>query len=311
MSEEKKKIDSDEKYLVFHAEGGHGKQVMATAVVRALKKAHPDRKIIVVTPWDGPFFYNKDVWRFYAFNEMKYFYDDYIKMKDVKIFRQEVYFSEDHILQRKHLTESWCDMFGIPYDGPLPEIELNAREIEIAKDKIKPQNGKPIMLLQTHGGGGQQYSKKSWARDMPIDIAQKLVNYFNKSYRILHLRRGDQPALQGVEVLNLPFRELYAVFPLSTKRLFIDSFAQHVAAAMKLPSTVCWIANKPEVFGYEMHTNISPSAHLQQEFNKFSYLDQYDISGQIQQFPFDTVNLFDVNQIIQAVNNQPAGLPKK
>ena len=108
----------------------------------------------------------------------------------------------------------------------------------------------------------------------------------------------------GTEVLNLPFRELYAVFPLSSKRLFIDSFAQHVAAALDLPSTVCWIANKPEVFGYDMHTNILPNANVQNHFNKFSYLDQFDISGQIQQFPYDTVNLFDVNQIVKAVQEQ-------
>jgi hypothetical protein len=309
MAKEKGNIDSSEKYLIFHSEGGHGKQVMATAVIRALKKKYPDRKLIWVTPWDGPAFYNENVWRFYAFNEMKYFYDDYINMKDVKIFRMEVYQTEDHILQRKHLTESWCDMYDVPYDGPMPELTLNPREVEIARDKIKPQSGKPIMLLQTHGGGQGQYSKKSWARDMPIEIAQTVVNFFSKNYRILHLRRPDQPALQNTEVLNLPFRELYAVFPLAEKRLFIDSFGQHVAAALGLPSTVCWIANKPEVFGYDMHTNILPTAQLQQEFNKFSYLDKYDISGQIQQFPFDKVNLFNVNEIIEAVNKQQN--PKK
>jgi len=300
---EKEIIDKNEKYLIFHTEGGHGKQIMSTAVIRALKKKYPERKIIVVTPWDGPFFYNPDVYRFYTFNEMKYFFDDYINA-DTKIFRHEVYHTEDHILQRKHLTESWCDMYDLEYDGPMPNIYLNAREIEIAKDKIKPHIGKPIMLLQTHGGGQGQYSKKSWARDMPIEIAQNLVNYFSKNYRILHLRRQDQPALNGVEVLNLPFRELYAVFQLSTKRLFIDSFGQHVAAALNLPSTVCWIANKPEVFGYEMHENILPNANVNEHFNKFSYLDQFDISGQIQQFPYDNVNLFDINQIVNAVQNQ-------
>ncbi|GAF83323.1 unnamed protein product, partial [marine sediment metagenome] len=66
---DKEKVDKNEKYVVFHAEGGHGKQIMATAVIRAVKKKYPDRKLIVVTPWDGPFFYNEDVWRFYAFNE--------------------------------------------------------------------------------------------------------------------------------------------------------------------------------------------------------------------------------------------------
>jgi ADP-heptose:LPS heptosyltransferase len=302
MSEDK--INKEEKYLIFHSEGGHGKQVMATAVIRAIKKKYPDRKLIWVTPWDGPAFGNDNIYRFYAFNEMKYFFDDYINSKDVKIFRLEVYQTEDHILQRKHLTQSWCDMYDIPFDGSLPEMYINPREIEIAKDKIKPDAGKPIMLLQTHGGGGQQYSKKSWARDMPMDIAQKLVNYYSKSYRILHIRRPDQPELQGVEMLNLPFRELYAVFTFSKKRIFIDSFAQHVAAALKLPSTVCWIANKPEVFGYDMHSNILPNVEVQKQFNKFSYLDQIDISGQVQQFPYDTVNLFDINKIIDSVQKQ-------
>ena len=107
-----------------------------------------------------------------------------------------------------------------------------------------------------------------------------------------------------MEQLNLPHRELYAVFPLSTKRLFIDSFAQHVAAALDLQSTVVWIGNKPEVFGYAENINVIPSANYVRELNKFSYLDQFDIAGQIQQFPYDTVNVLDINKIIEAVNKQ-------
>ena len=296
-------IKKDDKFVILHSEGGHGKQVAATAVCRAIKKKYPDRKLIVVTAWDGPFFYNPDVWRFYTFGQMQYFFDDYIK-EDTIILRQEVYHSEDHILQRKHLVESWLGMYGIKPDGVKPKIILNPRELEIARDKIKPDN-RPIMLLQTHGGNaGAQYSKKSWFRDMPIEIAQKLVNYFSKSYRILHLRTPDQPALAGTELLNLPFRELYAVFPLSQKRLFIDSFAQHVATALDLQSTVVWIGNKPEVFGYEENINIMPNTEQVRELNKFSYLDQFDISGQIQQFPYDTVNMLDINKIIEGVNKQ-------
>ena len=296
-------IKKDDKFVVLHAEGGHGKQVMATAVCRAVKKKYPDRKLIVVTAWDGPFFYNPDVWRFYTFGQMQYFFDDYIN-QDTIILRQEVYHTEDHILQRKHLVESWLGMYGIKPDGVKPKIYLNPREVEIAKDKIKP-DGRPIMLLQTHGGNaGQQYSKKSWYRDMPIEVAQKLVNYFSKSYRILHLRTPDQPALNGTELLNLPFRELYAVFPMSTKRLFIDSFAQHVATALDLQSTVVWIGNKPEVFGYKENINVTPHVDQVREINKFSYLDQFDISGQVQQFPFDTINMVDINKIIEAVNKQ-------
>lgn len=296
-------IKKDDKFVILHSEGGHGKQVMATAVCRAIKKKYPDRKLIVVTSWDGPFFYNPDVWRFYNFGQMQYFFDDYIK-EDTIILRHEVYHSEDHILQRKHLIDSWCGMYDIKSDGYQPKIYLNPREIEIARDKIKP-DGRPIMLLQTHGGSPTaQYSKKSWFRDMPIETAQKLVNYFSKTYRILHIRTPEQPALAGTELLNLPLRELYAVFTLSQKRLFIDSFSQHVAAALGLQSTVVWIGNKPEVFGYENNINIMPNAEYVRELNKFSYLDQFDISGQIQQFPYDNINVLDINEIIKGVNNQ-------
>jgi len=296
-------IKNDDKFIILHSEGGHGKQVAATAVCRAIKKKYPKRKLIVVTSWDGPFFYNPDVWRFYTFGQMQYFFDDYIN-EDTIILRHEVYHTEDHILQRKHLVDSWCDLYNIESDGHKPKIYLNPREVEIAKDKIKP-DGRPIMLLQTHGGSPKgQYSKKSWFRDIPIEIAQKLVNYYSKSYRILHLRTPDQPELKGAELLNLPFRELYAVFPLSEKRLFIDSFAQHVATALDLQSTVVWIGNKPNVFGYKDNINIIPNIDHVRELNKFSYLDQFDISGQIQQFPFDTINMIDINKIIEGVQKQ-------
>ena len=139
---------------------------------------------------------------------------------------------------------------------------------------------------------------------MPMEISQKLVNYFSKSYRILHIKLPEQPTLQGVEMLNLPFRELYAVFLLSEKRLFIDSFSQHVAAALDLQSTVVWIGNKPEIFGYPENINITPNAEYINELTKFSYLEKFTIDGQIQQFPYDTINLFDINKIIEAVNKQ-------
>ena len=299
----KEVFDENNKYIVFQVDGGHGKCVLSTAVIRSIKKKYPDHKIVIVSGWDGPYFYNPDVFRFYLFGQMQYFYDDFIK-PDTKILAIDPYKTEDHIFKRKHLVKTWCDLYDLPFDGINPKIYLNPREIEIARDKIKPDN-RPIMLLQTHGGNAnQQYSKKSWFRDMPIATAQQLVNHYSRNYRILHIKAPEQPQLQGVEELTLPFRELYAVFMLSEKRLFIDSFAQHVAAGLGLQSTVVWIGNSPEVYGYTMHNNVLSDAKVVREFNKFSYLEQFDISGQIQQFPYDKIDVLDINKIIQAVDSQ-------
>lgn len=294
------RIKENDKYIIFDSTGGMGKQIQATAVIRAIKKKYPNRKIIWVCSWDAAAYNNPNVFRFFTHGQFQYF-RDFLK-EDTIIMKHDPYNETNHILRKEHLTETWCKMYNIYHDGIKPELYLNPRELEIAKDKIKP-DGRPIMLLQSHGGSNQQYSKKSWYRDIPIEIAQKLVNYYNKKYRILHIRHADQPALQGVEILNLPLRELYSVFPLSTKRILIDSFSQHVAAALNLQSTVLWIGNDPKVFGYPEHINILPDANIINNFDKFSYLLD-DISGQIQSFPYDTVNVFDINKIIEAVEIQ-------
>jgi len=296
-----------DRYICLIVAGGHGKCIMSTAVIAAMKKKYPDRKIIVISSWDGPFYgNNKNIYRFYTFDQLNnYFYDDYIHNKDVLIFQHDPYHEQSYLLREKHLNEIWANMFNIPFNGEMPKIYLNPREIEIAKDKIKPEQGKPIMILQTHGGlPNSQYSKKSWARDMPIEIAQKLADYYSKSYRILHIRLPEQPALRNVEAVTLPHRELYAVMTFSKKRLLIDSFMQHVAAALDLPSTVCWISNDPKVFGYEIHDNIRPSADKIYEMNKFSFLEQYNITGTIQEFPYNTINLFDINEIMESLKKQ-------
>jgi len=295
------RVNENDKYIIFHIEGGLGKNGMATAVIRAIKKQYPDRKLIVVGSWDAFYFNNPNIFRFYLHGETKYF-REFIK-DDTIIMKHDPYNETNHILRKEHLTETWCRMFSIKHDGINPELYLNPRELEIARDKIKP-DGRPIMLLQTHGGSPQgQYSKKSWYRDIPLEIAGKLVNYYSKSYRILHMRLPEQPALQGVEMVNLPMRELMAVFPLTTKRILIDSSGVHIAAALGLQSTVLYIGNSPKVFGYDNNINITPQANIINNFDKYTYLVD-DISGQIQQFPYDTVNLFDINEIINAVNKQ-------
>jgi len=301
MKEERKK-DNNGPYAIWEIVGGLGKNILSLAVINAFKKSNPQYRVVVVPSFDAPFYYVKEIEKVLNFGQTPYFYDDYI-FENSLIYRIDPYHTCDHILQRKHLIQTWCDLYNIPYNGELPKIYLNPREIEIARDKIKPDSGKPIFLLQTNGGAPGQYSKRSWARDIPLDIAQKVVNYFSKSYRILHIRREDQPQLQGVEPLILPHRELFAVFTFSKKRLFMDSFGQHAAAALGLPSVVCWIVNKPSVFGYKIHKDIFPNANKIFKFNKYSYVDEYDISGQIQQFPYDTVNLFDVNEIIEALKS--------
>ncbi|MFN9903853.1 MAG: hypothetical protein ACK55Z_34775, partial [bacterium] len=111
-------------------------------------------------------------------------------------------------------------------------------------------------VIQTNGGGENQPVKYSWMRDLPIKTAQDVVDYFAEKYKIFHIRREDQFALNNTTPIHGDFRQLATLISISEKRLFIDSFAQHTAAAFNLPSVVCWIGNTPKQFGYETNTNI-------------------------------------------------------
>jgi hypothetical protein len=302
----KKRRNGDGPYIIVEISGGMGKGIVANAVVSALKKQYPKHKIVVVTAWDSPFHGNPDIYRVYNFNQLSYFYDDFI-FDDTKIMKIDPYLAESHIKQESHLIKTWCDLYDIPYNGEMPKLFLNPREIELIKDRVKPHMGKPIMVMHTNGGVSDPNNpsgNKSWARDIPVEIAQSIVNFYSKNYRILHIRTQNQPELKNVETVDLPQRELFALISISQKRLFIDSFSQHAAAALGLQSTVCWIANKPSVFGYEMHDNIFPNAQFVKDFNKYKYMDNYALDGQPHEFPFDKLNLFDVKEIADSLKKQ-------
>lgn len=293
----------EDNYIIFSISGGHGKVIASTAVISAMKKKYPKRKIIVLCAWDAPLYGNPDIYKFFNFNAIpNYFYDDYIRDRNTIVYQHDPYHTTDYIRKDKHLIELWCDMFDIPYNGEQPKLYINPREIEIVKDKLKPHLGKKIMIIHSNGGTINQYSKKSWARDLPQANMINVINHYKDKYRILHIRLEEQPKYEGVESLTLPHREIYAAFLLSEKRLLIDSFGQHVSVALNLPSVVCWVANRPSVLGYDIHTNIITNAKIVSEMRRFSVFEEYDISGQIQEFPYDTVDLFNSQEIINSID---------
>ena len=105
-----------EQYSLFHIEGGLGKHVAATAVAKCRKNNHPDRKLIVVCAYPEVYLNLKFIDRVYRIGNTPYFYDDYIKDKDMLIFKHEPYFTTDHIVKRKPLIQNWCNLYDLEYN---------------------------------------------------------------------------------------------------------------------------------------------------------------------------------------------------
>ena len=291
-----------DKFVIFHIDGGCGKNIVATSVVKSIKAAYPEHKLIVVTAWPEVFVHNPNIYRVYKFGNIPYFYDDYIDGKDSIILRSEPYHSGDLLYRKKSLAEIWCDVFNIPCVDVKPDIFLTEREMIFAQKQI--QKDGPILLIQSSGGAEQQGHPYSWSRDLPPAFAQDLVNSLKDKFsKILHVRRDNQLPLEGTTQVSDNFRNLFCYVALSDKILGIDSFAQHAAAAFNKKATVGWVSNSPLVFGHKIHDNIVATGAESFRHRIDSYLEEDDwTGGRFHECPYDNLsNLFDKDQFIESI----------
>jgi hypothetical protein len=292
------------KYVIFHIDGGAGKSILATAVVESIKNFYPDRKIIVVTPYPEVFLHNTSIYRVYKSGLYAYFYDDFVKDKDSIILKHDPYNSGDFINKSKHLIDIWCDTFNIPSVTLIPKIFLTQRELYNAAKIINKQG--PVMLIHSNGGGDNQDYDYSWARDLPISVAQDIVNSSKDKFnKILHIRRENQPKLENVTQVTDNLRNLFCYTFLADKLILIDSVIQHAAAAFNKKAAVGWIANSPNVFGHQCHVNIKPSSKPSFRHMVDSYFEDYDWVGRrLYECPYnDLDNLFDRQEFLNYLSN--------
>jgi len=218
------------------------------------------------------------------------------------ILAHDPYLETLHIKQEEHLIETWCKLFKIPYNGEQPKIYLTDRERKFFSNKYV--SDKPILLLQTNGGVPNDI-KYSWARDIPSKNIQEVINEFKDEYNIVHIKREDQFGFENTTPVTDSFRALAVLIENSDKRLFMDSFAQHTAASVNKSSTVCWIVNKPNVFGYEIHDNILSNPFTIKPELRNSYMGKFNISGDLIEFPYNSENeIFNTKEIIESIKKQ-------
>ena len=143
-----------------------------------------------------------------------------------------------------------------------------------------------------------------WARDMPVALAQKLVDHYSDEYHIFQITRPSCEVLDDVEVIKDPMSNMELVSTLlhSEKRILIDSCMQHAAAALKMPSVVLWNGTSPKVFGWDMHTNIQAKKPAKCKLPN-SVLFDFDFTGIEAEYPYvdEDDEIFDFDKIVEAV----------
>ena len=117
-----KKAIKEAKNIILWVTGGVGRNIMATAVVRNIKKAYPNKDLIVIAGCPDIFLRNPNIRRVLRMGQCFYFYEDYILNSKSFVINVEPYQSYDYIYKKKHFVECWCDLIGIPCDNIYPEI---------------------------------------------------------------------------------------------------------------------------------------------------------------------------------------------
>jgi quinol monooxygenase YgiN len=300
---QKKDNNMDDKFLVWHIEGGLGKNIAATALIPSISKKYKSRKLIIVASYPEVFLNHPDVYRVYRVGFTAYFYDNYILGKDTLVFRHEPYFQTGHILKKKHLIENWADILNVDYEKQKPRLYMNMVQQQLSGVWFRE---KPILLIQTNGGPLQnQNLNYTWTRDLPIEMAIYITEKYSNDYHIIQVTREGGIKIPNVETIDYPMTnmELAGLVMVSSKRILIDSSIQHIAAALELPSVVFWVGTSPENFGYDLHRNIKALPPKGDTKLIDSYLFDYSFEGNLHECPYTNVNeIFNMEEVDRTLN---------
>ena len=145
-----------------------------------------------------------------------------------------------------------------------------------------------------------------WARDLPIELAQNIIQKYSQTYHIIQVTRQSGYILDNIERLDKPLSnvDLVALTSISQKRILIDSCIQHISASLRLSSNVFWIGTNPKVFGYKLHNNIivkQPNV-ASQLINSYTF--DYNFSNNSHECPYLNINeMFDIPQVLDSLGS--------
>tara|TARA_Y100000114_G_scaffold39159_1_gene34860 strand:- start:6921 stop:7802 length:882 start_codon:yes stop_codon:yes gene_type:complete len=290
--------------IIFQIDGGLGKSIMATAVVKVIKKRYKNANIIIVSAYPDVFLNNPLVSEIYQPNQINGLFNKFIKDKKCKIFVTDPYRHSDFILEKPiHLLKTWCELFGLKYNNEQPQVYLSQPEIDYFTPYYKTD--KPILAIQSNGGPAGLGYQYTWTRDIPEINMLEIIDHYKHDYSIIHIKREDQKTYEDTMQALDGFRSIAILLQLSNKRLLIDSFAQHMATALDIKSTVCWVHTKPEIFGYKLHDNIKSNPYTKEPNLTQAIYAPFNLSEPISNIPYnDMGEIFDTNKIIESINNQ-------
>ena len=265
-----------EKKCVVTVEGGLGKNVMFTAMLKELAKKY--EKIYVLSPYFDVFKACPYVTDAFPIGQVSTLYQQLCLSDDCDVLWKEPYTNQKFIKKQVHLFDAWAEELGITLSQKamdmVPEISKYT-ELPLVKTQteelLKQLNGQKFILIQLCGGQSPlapqldkdgkliPYNDHNEGLKRNYYRGQELVDLLKKTYtehRILHFALPNEPSYEGADKVQAPYLVFHELCKYADKVVCTDSSLQHLATGVCKDVTVIWGETRPEHFGYSCNKNI-------------------------------------------------------
>lgn len=253
--------------ILFRSGGGLGKQIVATAVAKAIRDTYPDAELHVQTSYPEAFAGLDFVDKYFPYQPVPYFYEGH---EDFNVLECEPYLDLGYRQGKKHLIDAWCDGLDLPRPENKSGIVVLDPEEDDIGERFLAEAKKPVVAVQFFGGTSYFSPQEAnnplrpqHYRAIKKDVAQKVVHeLIDLGFIPIQIGLPTETKLDGCaqltqgDVMNPRF--VMAILSKCKHAILIDSFAQHAWAALgKKDAVVLWGGTNPNTLGYESNKNIS------------------------------------------------------
>jgi len=241
--------------------GGIGKMIAFSSLTPALKEKYGE--VILINPYPMVFYGNTFAYRNYTHGH-EFLFEDHLS--DIDVYKVEPYEMNEYRKDKMHLIDVFAKQLKLEKWDKKAQLFINRQEEAEAVSFIQNNlKGNEFVLMQICGGTSlynpqDTKNKFSFSRDLPISIAQEIVNKIHQKYPgLVIIQAGFQtePMLKDViNMVNVPIRAFFPLMKYCKTFISIDSFLQHTSSAFNKKGIVCWGGTDPKKLGYEHNINL-------------------------------------------------------
>lgn len=291
------------KKCLINVEGGLGKNVMLTSILREFKEAKGYDEVYVISPYHDVFKCCPDVTD--AFPPMQgTLYQELVLDDDCDVYWKEPYSNQRFIKKQCHLLDAWADELGFslgkPGDEYVPQLGYLVKEYpalrKIADEKmdewkhnfcIVQFNGgqSPLTPMQGQNGQPVQYNAHQEAIKRNYFKGEQIVKLLREKYgpecTIVHFALPNEPSIEDTVKVQVPYLTYHLLAAEAKAIVCTDSSLQHLTTGVNDNITVIWGETRPEHFGYSSNNNVCAKHVL----NSQPYFKPLGVSPSIVRMP--------------------------